>query len=142
MTRNEELEQMELEAREKQKNAQKHIRKKRINLRKAIKRSAIRDVGFMAASARGLTQAADLTFKGALFMVSPDETLLGFADEFAGQFGGYTKHSVGDKMFGIALKQATNLEKFAVKTILKATDYSEKKLKNGILHARLGYRVR
>ena len=142
MTRNEELEQMEQRLRQKQENAKKHIRMKRINLRKAIKRGAIQDVGFMAGSARGLTHTADQAFKGLLFMLSMDEMLLGFSDEIAGQFGGYTKHSVGDKMFGFALKQTTNLEKFAVKTILKATDYSEKKFKNEIMHARLGHRVR
>ena len=84
----------------------------------------------------------DKTFNAALFMNGMNQTMIGLVDDWAGQFGGYTKHSVGDKMFAWTLKGATILEKATVSGITKIADYSEKKLKKEIMYARLRSRTR
>ena len=82
MTRNEELEQMEQQAREQRTKS----RKKGSTLRKTLKRAAINDVGFVAVSVRGMTQIFDTSFKGLLFIAEIDKTMLDFADSFAAEF--------------------------------------------------------
>ena len=113
-----------------------------MSLRKTFKRSAINDVGFIASATRGSAVMLDKTFNAALFMNGMNQTMIGLVDDWAGQFGGYTKHSVGDKMFAWTLKGATILEKATVNGITKIADYSEKKLKKEIMYARLRSRTR
>ena len=137
MTRIEELEKIEQDARKKEAAAKKAYSKRRINVRKAVKRGLINDVGLVGTSVRGATLAFDRVFAYSMFMLSADQSLLGLSDEFASQFGGYTKHSIGDQMFAWTLKGATNLEKLAVKVVSKSADFSEKALKKSIMNARM-----
>ena len=133
MTRNEELEQMEQETR---KNREIKPRKRSSTLRKTLKRAAINDVGFVAVSVRGMTQIFDTSFKGLLFIAEIDKTMLDFADSFAAEFGGYTKHSIGDQMFSLGLVGVKTAEKLAIKGFSKTTDITEKVLKKAIMRAR------
>ena len=76
------------------------------------------------------------TLKGLLFIASIDKALLDFSDEFASQFGGYTGHPIGDKIYSLGEKGLSETNRITQKYVPKKMKEIEMAVKNAIMRMR------